>query len=142
MKLLIVDDNRDLRELAKTMLELNSYIVICAQDGTEAFEKVTLEKPALILMDVMMPGVDGFELTRQLRTKPETKDVPILAMTGLCRKSDIDTCVQAGCTDYIIKPFSFSDLVEKINTLLAEVTSLPTPIDPLTHPLKCINQLR
>ena len=118
MKVLIIDDNRDLRELAKTMLELNDYIAICAKDGSEGLEKAALEKPDLILMDNSMPGIDGCETTRLLRTKAATKNVPILAMSAMSRQSDINRCFEAGYTDYIVKPFSFYELLERIRLLL------------------------
>jgi two-component system, cell cycle response regulator DivK len=119
-KVLIIDDSQDMRELVKTTLEFLSYIVMCAKDGKEGLEKAELEKPDLILMDIMMPGMSGWEATRLLRTKPDTKDVPILAMTALSRQANVDACFEAGCSDYILKPFSFLDLRERIRQLLAE----------------------
>jgi CheY-like chemotaxis protein len=120
MKVLVIDDNRDLCELTKTALEFESYIVICANDGEEGVEKAALEEPDLILIDVMMPKMNGWEATRLLRTKPATKDVPIVAMTALSRPANVDACFEAGCTDYLVKPFSFLDLREKVRRLLAD----------------------
>ncbi len=90
-----------MRELVKTTLEFLNYTVICAKDGKEGLEKAELEKPDLILMDIMMPGMSGWEATRLLRTKPDTKDVPILAMTAMSRQANVDACFEAGCTDYL-----------------------------------------
>jgi two-component system, cell cycle response regulator DivK len=120
MKVLIIDDNQDMRELVKTTLEFLNYIVICPKNGKEGLEKAELEKPDLILMDIMMPGMSGWEATRILRTKPDTKDVPILAMTAMSRQTNVDACFEAGCTDYILKPFSFLDLQERVRRLLGE----------------------
>jgi two-component system, cell cycle response regulator DivK len=120
MKVLIIDDNQDMRELVKTTLEFLTYTVICAKDGKEGLEEAELEKPDLILMDIMMPGMSGWEATRLLRTKPDTKDVPILAMTAMSRQMNVDACFEAGCTDYILKPFSFLDLQERVRRLLGE----------------------
>ena len=75
MKVLIIDDNLDTRELVKTLIELMSYVAICAKDGIEGLEKAALEKPDLILMDIMMPRMNGSATTRLLRSKSDTKDV-------------------------------------------------------------------
>jgi CheY-like chemotaxis protein len=105
--------------LLKQPSKFLSYIVICAKDGKEGLEKAALENPDLILMDIMMPGMTGWEATRLLRTKPDTKDVPILAMTALSRQANIDACFEAGCTDYILKPFSFLDLRERVRAIVS-----------------------
>ena len=94
--------------------------MICAKDVKKGGKRRHLRKPDLILMDIMMPGMTGWEATRILRTKPDTKDVPILAMTAMSRRANVDACFEVGCTDYILKPFSFSDLRERLRQLLAE----------------------
>jgi CheY-like chemotaxis protein len=88
-----------------------------ARDGKEGVEKANLEKPDLILMD-MMPVMDGWEAAKTLRTSGETKDIPILATTALFRSEDLQSCLDAGCSGYIVKPFSGVDLQRKIRELL------------------------
>jgi CheY-like chemotaxis protein len=73
-------------------------------------------------MDIMMPGMDGREATRLLRSHPETQDIPILAATALFRDADLKTCIDAGCNDYIVKPFTFQELQGKVQEFLAGPT--------------------
>jgi two-component system cell cycle response regulator DivK len=118
MKVLVIEDNRDMRELLQRLVEVMHYIPICTNNGKEGFEKAALENPDVILMDFMMPGMDGFETTRLLRATPSTKDIPIIATTAMSRQSDIDACLKAGCNSYVIKPFSLVELGAKIRQLL------------------------
>ncbi len=120
MKLLIVEDNRDMREMLGLILERLGYIPVLAGDGKDGVEKAIAEKPNLILMDMMMPVMDGWEAARALRANPETKEIPILAITALIRPHDLETCLDAGCNGYILKPFSFADLQSRIQGLLAD----------------------
>jgi two-component system cell cycle response regulator DivK len=119
-KVLIVEDHPDMRELLSWQIELMGFMPILAKHGKEGLEKAISEKPELILMDIMMPGMDGWEAVRALRARPETKDIPILAATALFRDSDLRTCMEAGCNSYIVKPFTFLELQSKIRELLPE----------------------
>lgn len=119
-KVLIVEDHPDMRELLSWQVELMGFMPILAKHGKEGLEKAISEKPELILMDIMMPGMDGWEAVRALRATPETKDIPILAATALFRDSDLRTCMEAGCNSYIVKPFTFLELQSKIRELLPE----------------------
>jgi two-component system cell cycle response regulator DivK len=118
MKILIVEDNPDMRDLLALRVQLTGYLPIVACDGKEGVEKATLEKPELILMDMMMPIMDGWEAAKTLRANPETKKIPILATTALFRPHELKTCLEAGCNDYIVKPFSVQNLGRKIRELL------------------------
>jgi CheY-like chemotaxis protein len=118
MKILIVEDHPDMRELLCVILESLDYIPIIASHGKECLEKAITEKPQLILMDMMMPGMDGWEAAKTLRANPETKKIPILATTALFRPHELKTCLEAGCNDYIVKPFSVQNLRGKIRELL------------------------
>jgi CheY-like chemotaxis protein len=120
MKVLIVDDYPDMCDLLGRVLEGLGYAVVLASHGKEGLEKAIAEKPNLILMDMMMPIMDGWEAARALRSHPETRKIPILAITALIRPHDLRTCLDAGCNGYIIKPFSFADLHAKIRGLLAD----------------------
>ncbi len=93
-------------------------MAISAKDGKEGVEKAVKEMPNLILMDIMMPGMDGWQATRALRSNPVTRDIPILAETALFREPDLKACIEAGCNDYLVKPFTFQDLLDKIKKIM------------------------
>lgn len=122
MKILIVEDNSDMRDLVCLILERLFYVPVRASHGREGLEKAISEKPQLILMDMRMPVMDGWEAARALRTHPATKNIPILATTALFRPHELSTCLEAGCNDYIVKPFSCVDLQTKIGELLRPST--------------------
>jgi two-component system, cell cycle response regulator DivK len=117
MKLLIVEDNPDMREFFDRILRRLGYISVLASHGKEGLEKAVAEKPKLILMDMMMPIVDGWETARALRSNHEMREIPILAITAVSRPNDLNACLDAGCNDYLVKPFSFVDLQSKIREL-------------------------
>ena len=117
-KVLLVDDHPDLREAMRTAMQSMGFAVITAKNGKEGVETAIIEKPDLILMDFMMPEMDGWEASRILRANPETKDIPILAITALFGPSDLQTCIDAGCNDYIVKPFTPDQLLKKIKALI------------------------
>jgi two-component system, cell cycle response regulator DivK len=118
MKILIVEDNPDMRELLTLRVQLRGYRPIVASNGKEGLQKATIEKPDLILMDMMMPIMDGWEAARTLRASRETKEIPILAITALCRSEDLKAALEAGCNGYIVKPFSDMDLQRKVRELI------------------------
>ena len=118
MKILIVEDNPDMRELLALRVQLTGYIPILASHGKEGVEKASAERPDLILMDMMMPVMDGWEAARKLRTSCETKDIPILATTAVFRSDDLKACLDAGCNGYLVKPFNGVDLQRKIREML------------------------
>jgi len=117
-KILIVEDHADMRELLTWQIELMGFMPITAKHGKDGVEKAIAEKPNLILMDIMMPGMDGWAAARALRANPETKDIPILAATALFRDSDLKSCLEAGCNGYIVKPFTFQELQQKLREFI------------------------
>jgi CheY-like chemotaxis protein len=119
-KILVVEDHPDMRELLIWQMELMGFSAIPAKHGKEGVEKAVQEKPQLILMDIMMPGMDGREATRLLRSHPETQDIPILAATALFRDADLKTCIDAGCNGYIVKPFTFQELQGKVQEFISD----------------------
>lgn len=117
-KILLVDDeelNRDflLRRLAK-----RGYEVVTANDGQEACAKSSAERPDLILMDVNMPVMDGLKATQEIKSKPETQQTPVIALTALAMAGDREKILAAGCDDYETKPVDFPQLLSKIQALL------------------------
>ena len=120
-KLLVVEDHPDMLELLIMELKMMGYQAIPARSGKEGVEKALQEKPDLILMDIMMPGMDGWEATRALRAKPETQGIPILAETALFRESDLKSCIEAGCNDYLVKPFTYEELQEKVKEFIPTI---------------------
>ncbi len=123
-KAVTVEDHPALMEILSLQLETLGFSVISANNGMEGVEKAITNKPDLILMDIMMPGMDGREATRRIRSNPETKDIPILAATVLFNESDLRSCIEAGCNDYIVKPFSHQELREKIMDFIPSVGSI------------------
>ncbi len=117
-KALVVEDHPDLSGVFCQLLEAWDFAVVSANTGMEGVEKAIEEKPHLILMDIMLPGMDGREAIRRIRSNPETKDIPILAITALTKESELRECIEAGCNDYILKPFNRKDLREKIRAVL------------------------
>lgn len=118
-KVLVVEDHPDMLELLVWQMERLGFLVIPAKHGKEGVEKAVKEKPHLILMDIMMPGMDGREATRTLRSNPETQDIPILAATALFRESELRSCIEAGCNDYLVKPFTFEQLQGKVQEFIS-----------------------
>ena len=113
-KILVIDDEAHMVELLRERLGRNGYEVISAADGLEGLEKANKENPDLILLDIMMSGMDGFEVLRKLRSGPETKNIPVIMLTA---KADTDSIFRAEdlkSTDYIIKPFDFKELLDLI----------------------------
>jgi len=102
----------------KLRLEGFGYRVVTAPDGPAGLELAADVNPDLITLDIMMPGMDGWQAARELREKPEMKDVPILAATAMFREADLKACTAAGCNGYIVKPFTFQELHAKVQELV------------------------
>jgi two-component system cell cycle response regulator DivK len=118
MKVLIVEDNEGLRDLLARVVVHLGHLPVLASQGKDGLEKAVAEKPDLILMDMLMPVMDGWEATRALRANPETKNIPILAITALFNRVQVKTCLEAGCDAYLVKPFTVLELSRKIAELL------------------------
>src|SRR5262245_12221622 len=122
-KILLVDDEEMNRDFLQRRLQKRGYQVVTAVDGAEACTRVGVERPDLVLMDVMMPVMDGLQATRMLRAAPETRDIPIIALTALAMAGDREKVLEAGCNDYATKPIEFPQLLEKMQTLLDQRTT-------------------
>jgi two-component system cell cycle response regulator DivK len=117
-KVLIADDYPDMRELLGRQIESLGFLPILAENGKDVLEKAIREKPRLIMLDMIMPIMDGWQAVRSLRANPETKDIPILAATALFHQSDLNTCIEQGCNGYINKPFTMMELKKKVAELI------------------------
>jgi len=119
-KILIVDDQLEVRELVAVTLRSDAYQVLQAENGKKAIETARKEKPDLIIMDVMMPEMDGIEATRTIKSEDGTKDCKVVMLTAKGQKKDKEAGLDAGAEDYFIKPFSPLDLIRKVEELLDE----------------------
>ena len=117
---LVADDDADVRELVVFRLERAGYPVITAGDGELALELARERRPAVCVIDVMMPGLDGYELTKRLRSSPETEGALIVLLTASVQEAEVKRGFDAGADDYVTKPFSPSELVERLAAALAE----------------------
>jgi CheY-like chemotaxis protein len=117
-KILLVEDHPELRYVLQRQLEWMGFSAIAATNGKDGVHKAIAEKPDLILMNSMMPEMDGWEATRVLRANSQTKDIPILAATGMFSPADLKAWMDVGCNDYIVKPFTSDELLRKITALL------------------------
>lgn len=117
-KILVIEDHPDMRKLLSLELEVMGFEPITAGNGKEGVEKAIAEKPNLVLLDILMPDMDGRQTARLLRANPETKDIPIVAETALSNQKDLNSCLEAGCNDYLVKPFTYKDLEKKLQRLL------------------------
>jgi len=118
-KILIVEDNPDLNKMLQLLLQ-NSDYTISAINGKQAVDMAAAQLPDLILMDIMMPEMDGLQATRLIRQNPKTHSIPILAMTAKITIADKKECLQSGCNDHIDKPFKPKELVSRIEKLLKQ----------------------
>ncbi len=117
-KILVVDDNTQNLELIVAYLDGLECKVLTAVDGIEALEKIQDDQPDLILLDVMMPRMSGFEVCRKLKSDPQTRDIPVLMVTALNELGDIERGVDCGTDDFISKPINRLELLARVKTLL------------------------
>lgn len=117
-RVLVADDEPDVRELVVYRMRRAGYEVIEATNGEEAFELARAEAPDLIVADVMMPRVDGYELTRRLRAEPATQRIPVILLTAKTQEADVSQGFDAGADDYLKKPFNPDELVQRARAVL------------------------
>ncbi len=119
-KILLVEDNEMNRDMLSRRLLKKGYELVMAVDGEQGIEMARAEAPDLILMDISLPGLDGWEATRRLKAMPETQAIPIIALTAHAMAGDREKCLEAGCNDYDTKPVELPRLLGKIQELLAK----------------------
>jgi len=117
-KILVVDNEEDILELVRYNLVREGYKVICAATGEQALSKAGSETFDLILLDLMLPGIDGLEVAKRLKNKPETRQVPIIMLSAKGEESDIVTGLELGADDYVTKPFSPRILIARIKAVI------------------------
>ncbi|MCX8126033.1 MAG: response regulator [Dehalococcoidia bacterium] len=124
-KVLVVDDDLAALRLVQYTLEREGYTVITASNGIEGLRKATSESPDLLILDVMLPGIDGFEIASRLRAQPDTARLPILMMSAKARDMDRATGLKVGADDYLIKPAAPSEISRRVAALLARKPAPP-----------------
>ena len=117
-RILLVEDNEMNRDMLSRRLERRGYEVIVAVDGEEGVARAKVEAPDIVLMDLSLPGIDGWEATRQLKAAEETRAIPVLALTAHAMAGDREKALEAGCDDFDTKPIDLPRLVDKIDALL------------------------
>jgi len=114
-KILIIEDDKFLRELISQKLLKEGYDIIEATDGEKGIENANKEKPDLVLLDLILPGIDGFEVLAKLKADPKLSDIPVIILSNLGQKTDIEKGIEMGAVDYLIKAhFTPGEIVEKI----------------------------
>jgi two-component system cell cycle response regulator DivK len=119
-KILLVEDNEMNRDMLSRRLIRSGFEVAIAVDGRQGVEMATTEMPDVILMDMSLPEIDGWEATRMIRGNPQTSAIPVMGLTAHAMAGDREKCLAAGCDEYGSKPVDFADLIEKIQRLTGE----------------------
>jgi two-component system phosphate regulon response regulator PhoB len=125
-KILAVDDEEDILELLRFNLTKEGFAVVCAASGEEALKSALSKRPDLILLDLLLPGMDGLEVAKRLKNDPSTKDIPVIMVTAKGEEADIVTGLEVGAEDYITKPFSRKVLIARVRAVLRRKASAPT----------------
>lgn len=119
-KILLVEDNEMNRDMLSRRLKRKQYEVVMAVNGSEGVEATRLEQPDLVLMDMSLPVIDGWEATRQLKANPQTEKIPIIGLSAHAMTGDREKALEAGCDDYDTKPIELTRLLGKMEALLAK----------------------
>ncbi len=127
-KILVVDDNEQNLELLVAYLETLGCPVVTAVDGVDALDKIAADNPDLILLDIMMPRMSGFEVCRKIKSDPTTRDIPVIMVTALNELTDIERGVESGTDDFITKPVNRLELTTRVKSLL-RVKHLKSELD-------------
>ena len=118
--ILVAEDERDIRDLIVFTLQISGFNVIQAPNGEEAVKKASEVKPDLILLDVRMPKMTGYEACEMLKKQEDTKDIPIVFLSAKGQETEISTGLELGAEDYFLKPFTPDDLIQQVNKILAK----------------------
>ena len=124
-RVLVVEDNEENRDALTRRLQRRGFEVVLAEDGVQGVERARAEKPDLILMDMNMPELDGWEATRQIKAIAELATIPVIALTAHAMTGDRERALAVGCSDYHTKPIEFPRLLEQIETILQSTRKAP-----------------
>ncbi len=124
-KVLIVEDEKDILQLVKLYLEKEGYRIVTASTGSEGLAQVRTEKPDLVVLDLMLPEIDGLEICKRLRSSPDTAMLPIIMLTAKAEESDTIIGLELGADDYVTKPFSPKTLVARVKALFRRLERKP-----------------
>jgi two-component system cell cycle response regulator DivK len=119
-RILVVEDQEDNRQIIRDMLAATGYEIVEAESGEEALAAVAKQRPDLILMDILLPGIDGYEVTRRIKADPALRSIPIIAVTSYALSGEEQKARAAGCDEYVPKPYSPRQLLAKIRQYLPE----------------------
>ncbi len=122
-RVLLVEDNEMNRDMLSRRLQRRGYEVICAADGEQALRLAPQVQPAIILMDLSLPGIDGWETTRRMKADPRLRHIPIIALTAHAMPEEEQSAREAGCDDFDVKPIELPRLLEKMERLLTKASS-------------------
>lgn len=122
-KILIAEDERDIRDLITFTLNFAGHQVVATSNGEEALQAIHTEMPELVLLDVRMPRMTGYEVCREVKADPLTQHIPVAFISAKGQESEIRTGLEAGAEEYILKPFSPDQLIEQVNKLLSKASS-------------------
>jgi two-component system, OmpR family, alkaline phosphatase synthesis response regulator PhoP len=125
-RIFVVEDEEEIQELIRYNLTKEGYLVFCTDSGEEALRRIPRDLPDLVVLDLMLPGVDGLEVCKSLKSGPETRDIPIIILTAKSEEADIVTGLEIGSDDYITKPFSPRVLTARIRAALRRQGAAPT----------------
>lgn len=117
-RILAVDDEPDVLLIVRTALQSEGFEVSTASNGPDALESARENPPDLVILDVMMPGMSGFEVLAELKSDEGTAEIPVIMLTGLSDRTKIQEAITGGVTYYVVKPFEFEDLIAKVNEAL------------------------
>jgi CheY-like chemotaxis protein len=120
VKILVAEDERDIRDLITFLLTYAGYMVVASPNGEEAVRQAKMEIPDLILMDVRMPRMTGYEACAMMKTDPRLKDVPVIFLSAKGQDSEIEAGLQVGADEYLLKPFAPDQLIQRIQMTLSQ----------------------
>ncbi len=126
-KILLVEDNEMNRDMLSRRLERRGYTIVMAEDGQQGVDMARTDSPDIILLDMSLPVIDGWEAARRIKAQRESKDIPVIALTAHAMAGDKEKALQAGCDDYDTKPVELPRLLGKIQALLDKKTAAPAP---------------
>ena len=125
--IVVIEDEQDISELLTTFLEARGFKTKAAKNGAEGAILVEKTLPDLVILDIMLPGMDGFEILLKIKSQPKTKNIPVLMCTALNAMNDVEKCCAWGASGYITKPFDLNRVLAKVNSVLGQTPGAAQP---------------